>query len=149
MKRFVPLKYILVMITLFFILPLLIILLMLYIIGLNKVTISVCMFLSVLIISGPYAYYKNRENASIVFKNRQIINYINDGTLNFGWAEEIEKIKRIEVANNGKAKNIFKNCKSKKVLLIDFGSYNIKYISISLFTNYQIKRIIEYIDNNK
>ena len=149
MKRFVPLKYILVMITLFFILPLLAILLMLYIIGLNKVTISVCMFLSVLIISGPYAYYKNRENASIVFKNRQIINYINDGTLNFGWAEEIEKIKRIEVANNGKAKNIFKNCKSKKVLLIDFGSYNIKYISISLFTNYQIKRIIEYIDNNK
>jgi hypothetical protein len=149
MKRFVPLKYILVMITLFFILPLLTILFMLYIIGLNKVTISVCMFLSVLIISGPYAYYKNRENASIVFKNRQIINYINDGTLNFGWAEEIENIKRIEVANNEKAKKIFKNCKSKKVLLIDFGSYNIKYISISLFTNYQIKRIIEYIDNNK
>ena len=46
-------------------------------------------------------------------------------------------------------KKIFKNCKSKKVLLIDFCLYNIKYISVSLFTNNQINQILKYIENSK
>ena len=149
MKRFVPFKYILGMCVLFFIVPLSIMIFMLCIIGANEVTIPICIFLSGLIISGPFAYLKNQNNASIVFENGQIINYINDGTSNFGWAEEIKNIKRIEICNNEKVKKIFQNCKSKKVLLIDLGSCNIKYISVSLFTTNQINQILKHIENNK
>ena len=150
MKRVVPLKYIFGMITLFVIVPASLIFLMLYAIGANDVTIAMCLFLGFLaIVGGPYAYYSNQENASIVFENGQIINYMNDGTLNFGWAEEIQKIKRIELSNGEKAKSFFKNCKAKRVLLIDFGSHNIKYISVDLFTNNQINQILKYIENNK
>ncbi|MBR7151951.1 MAG: hypothetical protein IKD02_06425 [Clostridia bacterium] len=149
MKRFVPLKYVLGMGVLFLIVPLLGLSWIVYNAELNDVTITICFFLVGLIICGPVAYFQNQENASIVFEKGQIINYINDGTLNFGWAEEIKKIKRIEICNNDKVKEIFKNCKSKKVMLIDFGSYNIKYISVSLFTNNQINQIIKYIKANK
>ena len=149
MKRFVPLKYVLGMGVLFLIVPLLGLSWIVYNAELNDVTITICFFLVGLIICGPVAYFQNQENASIVFEKGQIINYINDGTLNFGWAEEIKKIKRIEIYNNDKAKEIFKNCKSKKVMLIDFGSYNIKYIPVSLFTNNQINQIIKYIKANK
>lgn len=149
MKRFFPLKYVLGMGVLFLIVPLLGLSWIVYNAELNDVTITICFFLVGLIICGPVAYFQNQENASIVFEKGQIINYINDGTLNFGWAEEIKKIKRIEICNNDKAKEIFKNCKSKKVMLIDFGSYNIKYIPVSLFTNNQINQIIKYIKANK
>lgn len=149
MKRFVPLKYILGMIVLFFLIPGSLIILISCIIGFNDVTVGICMFLGFLIIVGPVTYFNNVENASIVFENQQIINYMNDGTSNFGWAEEIREIERIEIINNTEAKKHFKNCKSKKVLLITLASCRKKYISVSLFTNKQIHQIIKYIENSK
>jgi len=86
MKKFIPLKYIIVMHILFLIIPSLLILIF-YIIGFNDVTIAISIFLGFLIIIEPFVYIKNQENASIVFENKQIINHINDGTSNFGWAE--------------------------------------------------------------
>ncbi len=149
MKKFVPLKYIIGMTVLFIVNPLVLILLIVYIIGLNNFTIAICIFSGSFVVIGPITYFLNQENASVVFKDKKIINYMNDGTLNFGWAEEIKRIKKIKIANNKEAKEYYKNCKSKKVLLIDFGSYNIKYISVSLFTNSQINKMIKYIENNK
>jgi hypothetical protein len=74
---------------------------------------------------------------------------MNDGTSNFGWTEEIKSIKKIEVADNKQVKKHFKNCKSNKVLLIDFGFNNFKYISVSLFTNFQINKILMHIKGQK
>ena len=137
------------MIVLFFLIPGSLIILISCIIGFNDVTVGICMFLGFLIIVGPVTYFNNVENASIVFENQQIINYMNDGTSNFGWAEEIREIERIEIINNKEAKKYFKNCKSKKVLLITLASCHKKYISVSLFTNKQIHQIIKYIENSK
>lgn len=149
MKRFVPLKYILGMCALFLVLPTIAISLLLYFIGVNDVTIAICIFLGVLVISGPFVYFQNLENTSILFEEGRIVNYINDGTANFGWAEEIKKINKIEIADNEKVKKFFKNCKSKKVLLIDFGFNNVKYISLSLFTKNQINGILKCIESCK
>ena len=146
MKRYVPLKYILGMIVLFFIIPSTLIYVLIYFVGLNKLTISICILLVFFVIFSPVVYYKNQENASIVVTHNKIINYMNDGTMNFGWEEEIKNIKKIEVVNNAEVKKYYKNCKAKKALLIDFGSYNVKYISVSLFTTKQIEKIIEHIE---
>ncbi len=137
------------MTVLFLVVPLSFILLITYVIGVNDFTIAINIFLSALIFFGPFAYFKNQENASIIIKNNQIINYINDGTSNFGWTEEITIIKSIEIVSNEKIKKYYANCSAKKVLLIDFGYYNIKYISMDLFTNSQIEQILRYIQNAK
>lgn len=149
MKKFVPLKYVLGMIALFVIIPISIFLVIIFTMELSNFAIAICMFLVGLVIFGPYVYYVNQENASIVIQDNRIINYMNDGTLNFGWSEDINDIKRIELVNSEEVKKYYKNCKSKKALLIDFGSYNVKYISVSLFTNKQIDRILKYIQNSK
>lgn len=145
-KKYIPLKYVLGMAMLFVLIPILCILLIIFVIGFSKLTITISMFLGVLIISGPIAYFKNQENASVVFENDTITNYMNDGTSNFGWTEEIKRIKRIELVDNNKAKEYFKNCKSNKVLLLDFGAHNVKYISVGLFTKAQIDRILMHIE---
>ena len=145
MKKFVPSKYIIGMTLLFFIIPMTLICILVCIIGLNDLTTAICIFLSTIIIIGPVVYYKNQENASIVITNDQITNYINDGTSNFGWTEDLINIKKFEVVNNKEVKKYYRNCKSKKVLLIDFGSYNTKYIAITLFSKKQIKNIINHL----
>ena len=147
MKKYVPLKYLLGMILMFFIAPIVIVLLMVFVIGLNDFTIAISLFFGALFLLGPFVYFKNQENASIVIKNNTITNHINDGTSNFGWTEEIGSIRKITLVNNEVIKKHFKNCKAKKVLLIDLGEYNVKYISASLFTKHQIKRILK--DLNK
>ena len=147
MKKYVPIKYIIGIIGLFFIIPILLILLMVLIIGLNNLTIPISIFLVFLIIIGPIVYCKNQENASVIIKDNKITNNINDGTSNFGWTEEINNIKKVQVANNAEIKKHFTNCKSKKVLIINFGVYNVKYISMDLFTNKQTIAILNYLRN--
>lgn len=150
MKRFVPLKYILLMITMFLVIPLTLLLLIVFVIGfINKFTIAVAMFFGAIIISGPFVYVYNQENASILIENNQIINYINDGTNNFGWAEEINRLEKIELVNREEARKYYKNCRAKKCLLLSFGSYNIKYIAVGQFTKRQTNQIIEYFRNSK
>ena len=138
MKRFVPLKYILGMIVLFFIVPVTVIFLIL-----NDETIAICIFLGALPIVGLPVYYKNQENASIVFTEGQIINYINDGTSNFGWAEEIADIKSVRLVGKEDVQKYYKQYNKQKALLIDFGQGNIKYIHVGLFSKRQIQKIMK------
>ena len=100
------------------------------------------MFCIGLIIAGPFVYVKNRENASVVIENNKLTNYVNDGTLNFGWTEEISKIQSIELVGKNEVRQYYANCKSNRLLLIDFGSGNMKYISISLFSKGQVQKIM-------
>ena len=147
MKKFVPFKYILVMIALFLIIPLLIIFLLLSLIGKNDTTIGLSMFFGFLIIIGPLAYYKNLENASIIIKDNSLTNNINDGTLNFGWTEDIKNIKEMKIVDKMTIQKYYKNCRSKNSILFNFGNYKFKYISISLFTRNQVKKILKYIND--
>ena len=149
MKRFVPLKYIFGMITIFFVIPILVMLLIGFVIGFNKFTIVVTMFLVFLTLAGPYFYYLNLNAASIVIKDDKLYNNIIDGTLNNGWVEDIKDIQKIQVTCREKVHKYYKNCKAKKVLLIDFGSYNIKYIAVTMFTKRQINQILNEIENRR
>jgi len=150
MKKYVPLKYILGMIALFFVIPLSLILLIIFVIGFNDLTIAITIFLcGTIILLGPAAYYHNQESASIVIQNNTITNYMADSTLNHGWTEEIKNIKKIELVGKEEVRKYYKHFKSKKALLIDFGSHKIQYISVSLFTNKQIKQILGDIEDIK
>ncbi len=148
MKKFVPLKYILGMIGLCFIIPVSsLIIMFLCDVEWNRVTIALAGALGFIIIGGPVVYFLNQENASIVIENNQLINLINDGTKNDGWTEEIQEIKGIKITSREEVKQYYENCRSKRVLLIDFGSDKIKYIAVGSFTYHQIARILKYIQN--
>ena len=148
MKRFVPIKYILGMTALFFVLPLLLILLITFVIGFNDFTIAITIFLVALMISGPFVYIWNLGATSIVIKDGRLYNNIIDGTSNNGWIEDIKGIKTITVTSCEQVQKYYKNCKAKKVLLIDFGAYNVKYIAITLFTKRQITQILKEIEKH-
>lgn len=143
-----PLKYVVIMIGLFLIMPIISIIVLLNVVGINEFTIAFSMFWVFLIIFGPYVFEQNKENASIVIEGNSITNYINDGTRNFGWTEEINKITEVRLVKKEEVKKHFKNCRAKKAILINFGEYNIKYISVSLFTKKQIKQILKRLQNS-
>ena len=151
MKKFVPLKYILGMILIFFVIPITILLSIVFVVGMKSdLAIGVSIFCgAVILILGPYACVKNQENSSLIITKDKIMNYINDGTLNFGWEEDIVKVRSIKIVGNKEVQKYFKNCRAKKALLIDFGGCNIKYVAVSLFTNKQIDRIIQCIQRKQ
>ena len=148
MKRFVPIKYIFGMIALFFLLPLFLAFFITLVFGFNHYTITVTIFLVAVVISGPFVYIWNLGAASIIIEDGRLHNYIIDGTMNNGWIEDIKDIKTIEVTSCEKAQKYYKNCKAKKVLLIDFGAYNVKYIAVTLFTKRQIAQILKEIEKH-
>ena len=148
MKKFVPLKYILGMIALFLIIPMSIILLIAFVIGYNDFTVAISIFLGALVISGPFTYFHNQECASIVIHNNTITNYISDGTDNFGWCEELSKVKKVQIVDKIEVQKYFKQFNKKQAILIDFGNCNIKYIYIGLFSKSQIRKLIELISPN-
>jgi hypothetical protein len=149
MKKFVPINYIILMVLSFFIIPVSVILFIVFATELNKLTFSIAAFCVALIIAGPYSLYTNDKNASIVITNDYIFNCVYDGTPNIWWKENISKVQSIKVADNAAAREIQPGCVAKKVLLIDFGSGNVKYIPLTLFTEKQIKQIIEYIEKRR
>ena len=148
MKRFIPLKYVLGMAVLFLILPVSLILLINLTLELTDITSRICIFLGCQIIAGPFVYCWNQENACIIIQNNTIKNCMSDGTLNFRWTEEIEKIQRIELISQEKKEYWGGKVIKRKVILIDFGFGNIKYICVDLFTNGQIEQIINYLSEN-
>ena len=99
-------------------------------------------------ISGPFVYIWNLGATSIVIKDGRLHNNIIDGTSNNGWIEDIKGIKTITVTSCEQVQKYYKNCKAKKVLLIDFGAYNVKYIAITLFTKRQITQILKEIEKH-
>lgn len=149
MKKYIPFKYILGMIGLFLVMPIIMIFILLKLIGVYDITIAFSLFFGFLIIIGPLVYVKNLINASVVVDKDTITNNINDGTLNFGWTEELNKIKKVELVNKSEVQKIYKNCHSNKAILIDFGGYNIKYISVNLFTKRQIKKLIQHLESKE
>lgn len=144
MKRFIPIKYTLGMVFLFWLVPVAIFLALFFFVNMNDHTIAISIFLGCLaVFGGPVAYIANLDNASVVIENGMLTNNINDGTLHFGWTEEIGDINSIKIVNTNDVSKIYKNCKAKKVLLIDFGYGNVKYIAVGLFTKYQIKKMMQ------
>lgn len=143
MKRYVPYKYILGMIALYLVMPVTIVLLIYYLWELNDFSVPVIMFCATLILAGPFVFIKNLENASIIIGNNMLTNYVNDGTSNFGWAEEISRIRSVVLVGKNEVQQYYANCKSKRSLLIDFGSGNIKYISVTLFSKGQVQKIMK------
>lgn len=143
MSRYIPNKYIFGMALIFVCLPISLIILLLFVIGIYKITIAFSMFLTFTVIISPLIYIKNLENSSLVIKEGKIINNVFDGTSNYGWEERMSNIKTFKIANKNEIMKYYKNCKSKKVLLVDFGNYNIKYISLDLFTKKQIRKILD------
>ena len=65
MIKFVPLKYVLGMIALFNIIPISLILIIIFAIGLSDLTVAICMFLGFLVIIGPFVYLKNQVSMTI------------------------------------------------------------------------------------
>lgn len=83
----------------------------------------------------------------LIIKNGVVSNYIIDGTNNDGWCESISNIKKIELVGKEEIQKYFKQFKKSKAILIDFGNYNVKYIYAGLFSNRQIEKIINILNN--
>lgn len=76
-----------------------------------------------------------------------IICEVFDGkTDNSGWVEEIKNIKNIKITTRQECQKYYKNCHAKKVILIDFGNGNVKYIALTWFTNRQSEKILQTIN---
>lgn len=148
MKKYVPFKYVLGMVGLYVIMPVLMIYVLLELIGIYSFTIGLSLLFVGLIIIGPFVFAMNSENASVIIDESTITNYMNDGTRNFGWTEERREIKSIKIATKEEVQEVYKDCRAKKALLIDFGGHNIKYISVSLFTNSQISKMLKHLRSN-
>lgn len=149
MKKYVPLKYIFGMLGLFLLIPCAAILILLKIVGIYDIAFAFIAFFGFLIVIGPIVFIKNTENASVIITETTLTNYMNDGTSNFGWSAEIDTIKAVKLAENRELTKIFKNCRTKKAILIDFGAGNIKYISVSLFSKRQIKNMLDNLESKK
>ena len=150
MKRYMPLKYIFGIVGIFVIIPLSLMGILLSVLG-TKISfvVSFCMFLCFCPLVLPIVLVLNRDNASIIISDTVLINNINDGTLNFGWEEELNRITDVKLMDGAEVKKYYKNCRAKRALLIHFGNYNVKYISVDLFTKQQINIIIQRLKNNR
>ena len=83
----------------------------------------------------------------LIIKNGIIENNIMDGTNNDGWCESISNIRKIELVGKEEVQKYFKQFNKSKAILIDFGSYNVKYIYAGLFSKRQIKKIMKLLNN--
>lgn len=149
MKRFTPLFYLILLSTIYVLLPSVIITILWVVVGTSIISIMGSIFCGGLIVLYPIVLYQNRENASVVISQNAIENYINDRTSNFGWIEDIINIRSIAITDNIECQKYFKNCKSKRVILIDFGNENVKYIALTWFTNRQAKNMVQTINERR
>lgn len=142
-KTFVPIKYILFMVGFFEVLPTLAIFLIIQFFGIQRVTVSIIFFCaSLILILGPVSLVKNRVNNSVVFEDNAVTNFMNDGTDNFWWTEEIDNIRSAELVDQAVVRQYYKNCRAKKAILLNFGQGKIRYITVDSFTNRQINQVL-------
>ena len=153
-QRYTPFKYVLGMIGLFGLFPALMIYLFLGPIPYNDYTVTVVVFFAAWIVFlGPVTFIINRNNASIVINGKQLMNFMNDGRRTyyggsaFIWEENVEKIQSMILTDKTAVQEWYPKCRAKKVLLFDFGGGNVKFISVSLFTEKQLKTIMAHIDS--
>ena len=98
---------------------------------------------------GEIMFIISPEYCKLIIENGTVSNFIFDGTNNDGWCENISNIKKIELVGKEEVQKYYKQFKKNKAILIDFGSYNIKYIYAGLFSKKQIKRIFNLLRANK
>ena len=117
MKRYVPLKYILGMIVLFFIIPSTLIYVLIYFVGLNKLTISICILLVFFVI---FKIVKDREASNDLVQetfftmHNKIDQYSGVGNFKY-WLLQIAK---------NKAKNYVKKIVKEKGTKVFVGYQN-------------------------
>ena len=143
MKRFIPARYTCITFSLYFILPILLFYVALNFINYSRIQYTIIGFSVVILVFGPYIYWRFLDGASVIIDKTMITNLVRDGTYNEGWAEEISRIQSVALVDNIAVKKYYYNCKSKKALLIDFGRGNVKYIAMDEFTKGQRKRLLE------
>ena len=80
---------------------------------------------------------------SVIIKDGYVSNYINDGTENYGWREEIANIQSVALVSKEEVQKYYRQFNKRKAILIDFGHGNIKYIYAGLFSKRQIKKIMK------
>lgn len=147
--KFTPLRYLIILSIIYIVIPVTIMVMLWVFVGTSIITISVTIFSCGVIMIYPKVLYENRENASIKITSTTIENYINDSTGNSGWIEELVEIQSYKITDCKEGQKYYKNCKAKKILLIDFGNGNVKYIALHEFTKKQIEKILATIEERR
>ena len=155
MKTIIPVKFIMVLtvicLIMFPILLYLVPLIMFYLLTFgNSIVPYYVIFIGIALgIIMEFWFVFSPEYCKLVIKNGTISNFINDGTNNDGWCENISNIKTIEVVGKEKVQKYYKQFNKNKAILIDFGNYNIKYIYAGWFSKKQINKIINLLSNKQ
>lgn len=146
-KRFVPIMLIIVYIASALLISGIVVLFWL-LLGAHQITITLTGAYGVLIlIYIPRIAYLWRDDSSIVIDETTIACLLVDGKTNNGqWVEEIKNIISIKIGTKEDCREYYKNCSSKRVILIDFGNGNIKYIPLTGFTRHQANQMINIIN---
>lgn len=145
-KRFIPIKYVILNVSICIILPLILVGVIWGIWGLTYITIpmGIILLLIVLVLS-PILFYQNKDSSCIKISSTKIENPIVDRTRNNGWVEELANIQSVKITTKEECRNYYKDCSSKRVLLIDFGNGNIRYIALDWFSKRQSEMILSTI----
>ena len=147
-KRFTPIMYIIILGTLYCVIPTLISVILWYFVDCTSLNVTSSLLAGLLTIGFPVVLYYNRESASVVITETTIENYMNDNT-DYMWVEEIVNLKSVKRTTGKECRQYYKGCKAKKVILLDFGNGNIKYIASGLFTRKEEKKIVEAIESRR
>ncbi len=149
MKRFVAIKGIVLLIFSFIIPEIIIAILLLCLVEpceWRNYGIVICL---IAVICTIIELFYLKLSSSIVITETVIKNDFSDGTRNEGWIEEISEIQSYKITDCKEGQKYYKNCKAKKILLIDFGNGNVKYIAMSWFTKKQIEKILATIEERR
>ena len=91
-----------------------------------------------------------KSNSSVIIEENAIFCLLLDGKTNNGhWIETIENIKSIKVTTKEEVQEYYKNCHSKRIILIDFEGGNVKYIPLTGFTKKQTMRMLQTIETQR
>lgn len=107
----------------------------------------ICGLYSLLFI--PLLLWQYYKHFYVIVDNSSIsCEVIDDKTDNGGWVEDLENVKSVKITTKEECQKYYKNCNSKKVILIDFGNGNVKYIALKWFTAKQAQKIVKAITEN-
>lgn len=105
--------------------------------------------ISIVLFCIPICIWNNIYHLFVAIDEQSIECEVLDGKSgNGGWVEDLVNIQSVKITTKEECRKIYKDCRSKKVILIDFGQGNIKYIALKWFTRKQSQRILETINEN-
>ncbi len=149
MKRFVAIKSILLFVFIFILPAIIVGTLLLCLVEPCEWRNFVVAFCVAAIVAAIIAIVSMRYCEAVVITDTSLENLFSDGTRNWGWIEELSEIISLKVTDRNEGKKYYKNCRVKKILLIDFGNGNVKYIAMSWFTKKQIEKILATIEERR